>query len=240
MTIIFQPILHHTLVYIDNLLLFSGTPDEHHKFLQQFFQIIQEYGIMISDKKSTITTTFVDFLGMKIQDGHYQPGPHIAQELLHFFESNFTKKQVQQFLGIINYIRDFLPHVNHHTSKLSALLKKNPPSWLEIHSDAVKQLKQIAHNPPPLKLITDGKQILQIDASDESWGAILLEECNGKETFIAYASGQFPDTQKHYHTIYKEILAVKTSIKKFEFHLIGHRFLIRLDNSAFPNILNFK
>ena len=71
-------------------------------------------------------------------------------------------------------------------------------------------------------------------------GAILLEECNGKEHFIAYASGQFPDAQKYYHTIYKEILAVKNGIKKFEFHFIGHRFLIRLDNSDFPNILNFK
>ncbi|KAH9649328.1 hypothetical protein KPL70_025939 [Citrus sinensis] len=220
--------------------LLVGTHDEHHKLLQQFFQIIQEHGIMISNKKSTIATTFVDFLDLKIQDGHYQPGPHIAQELLHFLESNFTKKQVLQFLGIINYIRDFLPHVNHHTSKLSALLKKNPPSWSDIHTDAVKQLKQIAQNPPPLKLITNEKRILQTDASDESWGAILLEECNGKEHFIAYASGQFPNAQKHYHIVYKKILAVKNGIKKFEFHLIGHRFLIRLDNSAFSNILNFK
>ncbi|KAH9668353.1 hypothetical protein KPL70_021379 [Citrus sinensis] len=61
-----------------------STHDEHHKLLQQLFQIIQEHGIMISDKKSTITTTAIDFLGMKIQDGHYQPRPHIAQELLHF------------------------------------------------------------------------------------------------------------------------------------------------------------
>ena len=59
MTTIFQPILHHTLVYIDDLLLSSGTHDEHHKLLQQFFQIIQEHGIMISDKKSTIATLSV-------------------------------------------------------------------------------------------------------------------------------------------------------------------------------------
>ncbi|KAK9232921.1 hypothetical protein WN943_023169 [Citrus x changshan-huyou] len=110
----------------------------------------------------------------------------------------------------------------------------------DIHTDVVKQLKQIAQNPPPLKLITDGKQILQTYASDESWGAILLEECNGKEHFIAYASGQFSNAQKHYHTVYKEILAMKNGIKKFEFHLIGHRFLIRLDNSVFPNSLTFK
>ncbi|KAH9649377.1 hypothetical protein KPL70_025955 [Citrus sinensis] len=135
---------------------------------------------------------------------------------------------------------DFIPHVDHYTHNLLALLKKKPPEWNADHTTAVTTLKQIAQNPPPLKLSTDGKCILQTDASDESWGAILLEDINGKEHFIAYASGQFSDTQKHYHSVFKEILAVKNGIKKFEYHLIGHHFLIQMDSSAFPNILNFK
>ncbi|KAH9801802.1 hypothetical protein KPL71_001165 [Citrus sinensis] len=151
-----------------------------------------------------------------------------------------TKKQIQQFLGIINYIRDFIPHVDQHTNQLSALLKKKPPEWNDNHTLAVTTLKKIAQNSSPLKLITDGNQILQTAASDESWGVILLEEINGKESFIAYASGHFSDTQQHYHSVYKEILAVKNGIKKFEYHLIGYHFLIRMDISAFPNIMNFK
>ncbi|KAH9658157.1 hypothetical protein KPL70_023380 [Citrus sinensis] len=105
-------------------------------------------------------------------------GKHIAQELLHFPDQQLFKKQVQQFLGIINYIRDFIPHVDHYTHHLSALLKKKPPEWNADNTNAVTTLKQIAQNPPPLKLITDGKRILQTDASDDSWGAILLEEIN--------------------------------------------------------------
>ena len=97
---------------------------------------------------------------MIIKDGHYQPGKHIAQELLHF------PFQIQQFLGIINYIRDFLPHVDHHTGQLSALLKKKPPEWNDNHTLAVTTLKKIAQNPPPLKLITDGNRILQTDNPD--------------------------------------------------------------------------
>ncbi|KAH9716811.1 hypothetical protein KPL71_021588 [Citrus sinensis] len=115
-------------------------------------------------------------------------------------DQHFSKRQVQQFLGIINYIRDLIPHVDHYTHHLSTLLKKKPPEWNTDHTNTVTTLKQIAQNSPPLKLITDGKRILQTDASDDSWGAILLEETNGKEHFIAYASGQFSDTQKHYHS----------------------------------------
>ncbi|KAH9763370.1 hypothetical protein KPL70_001145 [Citrus sinensis] len=214
--------------------------DEYRQLLTQFYDIVQNHGIILSAKKSTIATENIEFLGMIIKDGYYQPGKHIAQELLHFPDQQLSKKQVQQFLGIINYIRDFIPHVDHYTRHLSALLKKKPPKWNADHTNAVTTLKQIAQNPLPLKLITDGKRILQTDASDELWGASLLEEINGKEHFITYASGQFSDTQKHYHSVFKEILAVNNGIKKFEYHLIGHHFLIRMDSSAFPNILNFK
>ncbi|KAH9734768.1 hypothetical protein KPL71_017493 [Citrus sinensis] len=217
-----------------------GSHAEHRQLLTQFYDILQSHGIMLSAKKSTIATNNIEFLGMVIKDGHYQPGKHIAQELLHFPDQQLSKRQIQQFLGIINYIRDFIPHVDHYTHHLSALLKKKPPEWNADHTIAVTTLKQIAQNPPPLKLITDGQRILQTNASDESWGAILLEELNDKEHFIAYASGQFSETQKHYHSVFKEILAVKNGIKKFEYHLIEHHFLIRMDSSAFPNIFHFK
>ena len=181
---IFQPILHSALIYIDDILLFSGTQDDHRHLLNQFFDIIQSHGIMLSAKKSTITTNNIEFLGMTIKDGHYQPGKHIAQELIHFPDQHLSKRQLQQFLGIINYIRDFIPHVDHQTRQLSALLKKNPPSWNNNHTLAVTMLKQIAQNPPPLKLITDGRRILQIDASDESWGASSLKKQMAKNTLL--------------------------------------------------------
>ncbi|KAH9680135.1 hypothetical protein KPL71_026431 [Citrus sinensis] len=194
MTQIFQPLLHHTLVYIDDLLLFSGTPEEHQVLLQQFHDIVDQYGIMLSDKKSTIATDTVDYLGMQIKNGFYQPGPHIAQELLHFPNKDLQRNKSNSSLA------------SSTTSAISCLM------WTS----------------------------RQTDASDTSWGALLLEQINKKEYLIGHASGHFSPAQQHYHTIYKEILAVKNGIKKFEYHLLGHRFLIRLDNSSFPKVLQFK
>ena len=67
-----------------------------------------------------------------------------------------------------------------------------------------------------------------------------MEKIGEKESYCTHASGQFVDAEKDYHVIYKEILAVKYGIKKFKFHLISHNFLIRMDNSSFPKILDFK
>ncbi|KAH9780716.1 hypothetical protein KPL71_008186 [Citrus sinensis] len=76
-------------------LLVQGTPDDHRHLLNQFFDIIQFHGIMLSTKKSTIATHTIEFLGMTIKDGHYQPGKHIAQELIHFPDQHLSKRQLQ-------------------------------------------------------------------------------------------------------------------------------------------------
>ncbi|KAH9792641.1 hypothetical protein KPL71_004209 [Citrus sinensis] len=78
---IFNPILHHALVYIDDILLFSSDHESHQKLLLDFFHIVQAHGIMLSEKKSSVGKESIDFLGMVIKDGQYQPGPHIAIEI---------------------------------------------------------------------------------------------------------------------------------------------------------------
>lgn len=49
---------------------------------------------------------------MVIENGQYHPGSHISHELLHFLDENLTMKQIQQFLEIVNYLKDFIPKVS--------------------------------------------------------------------------------------------------------------------------------
>ena len=76
-----------------------------------------------SNKKMTIATPKVDFLGMHLKDGQYITQSHISQELYNFPDSNLKRKQVQQFLGIINYVSEFIPNLVQMTSPLNQLLK---------------------------------------------------------------------------------------------------------------------
>jgi len=239
-TQIFEPILTSSLIYIDDILLFSPDEKSHKELLEKFYQLCHQYGLMLSSSKSQIGTTKIEFLGMKFSRGKYSPQPHLVEELPKFPEKNFTTKQIQQFLGILNYIRDFTPNISHHTSKLSKMLKKNAPPWRPEQTEAVRSLKEIAKNPPPLKIPGEGKRILQIDASDHYWGAVLIEEIEGQKFYCGHASGQFKPAEAHYHTTYKETLAVKYGIQKFDFHFRGHVFEIHLDNSSFPKMLELK
>ncbi|KAL0283736.1 UNVERIFIED_CONTAM: polyprotein [Sesamum radiatum] len=96
---------------------------------------------------------------------------------------------------------------------------------------ALQKLKQVCQQPLPLKIPGTGHRILRPIARNEFGGAVLIEEENERKHFCGHASGQFKDSEKHYHAVYKEILAIKYGIKKFEFHLIGHHFTIMMDNT---------
>ena len=73
MTKIFEPILENTLVYIDDILLFSKDIASHKKLLNQFFEIANQHGIMLSEKNIQLAQSQIDFLGMHFSQGTYQP-----------------------------------------------------------------------------------------------------------------------------------------------------------------------
>ena len=62
---------------------------------------------------------------------------------------------------------DFIPKISEYRNCLALLLKKNPPKWNSIHTEAVQQLKRLAEKLPPLQILGPGKRIFQTDASDE-------------------------------------------------------------------------
>ncbi|RDX66826.1 hypothetical protein CR513_54367, partial [Mucuna pruriens] len=211
MTRIFEPLLEHAIIYIDDILLFSKDIKTHKVLLNQFFDIANHYGLMFSEKKIHLAQPQIDFLGMHFFQGSYQPQPHITEELLKFPDKSLTIKQIQQFLGI------------------------GPDQ-----TRAIQELKRIAQSPPALKIPGEGKRILQTYASDFYWGAVLIEEQGNKKYYCGHVSGQFKEAERHYHTTFKEALAVKNGTKKFDFHLRKYHFEVQMDNSSFPKILEFK
>ena len=120
------------------------------------------------------------------------------------------------------------------------MLKKNPYLWKQAQTQAIKELKQKLYKLPPFTIPGEGKQILQIDANDNFWSAVLIKERDGKRFICGFKSGKFSNFKSHYHSTYKKTLAVKYEIQKFQFHLIGYTFTIEIDNQAFPRILKLK
>ena len=167
MVMLFQPLLTNALIYVDDILLFSKDEESHAKLLTEFYNLVQPQGIMLSEKKMVVGQSSIDFLGVNISDGKYTLQPHIATSLSEFPDELTSTKQIQQFLGIVNYMSDFIPKVSRYRNCLAQLLKKSPPEWNSAHTEAVQQLKRLSEKLPPLQIPGLGKRVLQTDASDE-------------------------------------------------------------------------
>lgn len=153
---------------------------------------------MLSKKKMLILITKVDFIRMHIHNGQYTLQPHISKTLYEFPDKLTSIKKIQQFLGLVNYMADFIPHIVTYQGPLSLLLKKNPSPWDQNHTNVVKKLKELSTALPPLKVPGDGHRILQTDASHKQWGAVLFEELHGKKpcaaTKVAHSQRRNKDT----------------------------------------------
>jgi hypothetical protein len=87
--------LRSTLIYIDDVLLFSKNEESHATLLKQFAEIVHHHGIMLSESKTFICQKEIEFLGMIIVDGAYTHDTHIAKELQKFSDGHLIRKQVQ-------------------------------------------------------------------------------------------------------------------------------------------------
>lgn len=101
---IFEPILYSALVYIDDILVFFEDHIAHEALLAQFFKLTDKYEIMLSKKKSILVQPKIEYVGSIFINGHFQIEPHLVEGLVHFPDENLTRKEIQSFLGIINYV----------------------------------------------------------------------------------------------------------------------------------------
>ena len=102
---------------------------------------------------------------------------------------------------------------------------------------AVQNIKEKVMKLPSLSLPTgDGQLIIETDASSSTWGGVLLEAVNGRESIFGYGSGSFRGAELNYPSSHKEILAVKKTVQHFILFLKPVKFVIRTDLKIMPGM----
>jgi hypothetical protein len=140
----------------------------------------------------------INFYGHEIGEGKIYLQDHIAKKILQFPDTMNDRKVLQQFLGIVNYARNYIDNLAKLAGPLYAKLRKNGQKYfnsediklVKITNDMVKDLK-------PLELpLDDHYFIIETNASKEVWGAILKQKPNKyspklEEKICIYASGSY-------------------------------------------------
>lgn len=222
--------------YIDDILVYSRSHAEHLEHLEQVFQRLTEYGLLINVRKCVFGQREITFLGFTISDQGTRP-LDTKIEAIRDFPPPKTVNGLRRFLGILNFYRRFIPHAAEEQAPLHDLLAgpkvkgSHPISWtpelLQVFASckaSIVRCTLLAHPVmnAPLALVTD--------ASNSALGAVLQQLVDEVWQPLAFFSKKMNKAQCQYSAYDRELLAVYESVKHFRFMVEGRHFVIYTDH----------
>jgi len=224
--------LPFVFTYLDDHLIASKSMEEHLQHLSEFCAVLQDNGLTINPDKCVFASSSVKFLGHMISAAGIQPLPqHLAA--IQDFPPPADIKQLQRFLGMVNFYRRFLPGIAGTLQPLTDLLKGSPKTlgWSPSAAAAFEAAKAALVKTVPLSHPAPGATIsLVTDASDSHVGGVLQQLESGGWRPLAFFSRKLSPAEAKYSTFDRELLGTYAAVRHFRFLLEGRIFHILTDH----------
>ena len=218
----------------DNVFIYGKNDRDHNTNIINLFNMAQK-GLVFNSKKCTIKQESMMFFGGVFSAEGYSPDPEKIQGISEMTPPQM-KQELQSFLGAVNYLQTFVPHLSSNTEPLWALLKKeNCFTWDENTNTCFQKIKSQLQKAllRPLRYYDQTKPVtLQCDASLKGLGACIIQD--GQP--ITFASKSLMDTKTHYANIKREPLAIIYGCEKFHTYLYGRTFIMETDHKPLEMI----
>lgn len=253
--------LKEVLVFLDDIIVFSSTLEEHETRLIHVLERLREYGLKLSPGKCKFFQTSVRYLGHIVSREGVETDPEKVESLKTWPRPQ-TLKELQSFLGFTGYYRRFVRDYSKIVKPLTSLTAGYPPRrtgckaspsdgkyldpkqpFGERWSDACQQafdgiIEKLTS--APVLGYADPKlpYFLHTDASTTGLGAALYQEQGGTTRAVAYASRGLSRSESRYPAHKLEFLALKWAITdKFHDYLYGNTFTVVTDNNPLTYLL---
>lgn len=223
----------HALAYLDDIVVYSKTFEEHVEHLKDVLERLRLAGITLNPKKAQIAATRITLLGFTIDEGRILPCEDKVRALLEY-PSPTDVSGLRRVLGMVNFYRQFIPDCAELQAPLTKLLKKGQSwSWGPEQEHALRRLVSVLADTAELQLPDLNREfVIQTDASDLGLGAVLLQEHGGVLRPVAFASRSLTPAEKNYSVTEKECLAIVFALRKFDYYVDGVPFVMETDHMA--------
>ena len=235
--------LHYktALIYLDDVIIFSRSFDDHLLHLEQVFQRLRDANVKLKPSKCHFAQTSVEYLGHIVSREGIKPNP-AKIEAVKSFPVPSSVTQVKSFLGLCNYYRRFVSGFARIANPLNHLTKKGVQfKWTPVCQDAFEKLKEALISSPILAYPDFELPFhVMVDASAEGIGFCLAQYQRGKEVAIAYGGRDLSPAERNYSATEREALALVVAIRKFQPYLYGRKFTVHTDHNALKWLMGIK
>ena len=227
----------YCFVYLDDIIIFGSTIQQHNENLAIVLQRLKELGLKIQPDKCEFLKPELEYLGHVITHEGIKPNPKKISAVKDF-KIPKTPTDVKSFLGLAGYYRKFIKNFSKLAKPLTDLTKKdNPFRWTETQQTSLDTLKEKLCSAPVLAYPDYTKTFtLTTDASNEGISAILSQDGHP----CCYISRTLNPPEKNYSTTEKELLVIVWAVKRLRQYLLGRRFVIRTYHQALTWLKNCK
>ena len=170
--------LEHVQSFVDDCLIYSETFEGHVKDLDAVLERLRRANIQLRADKCHFAYKEVDFLGHRISEEGRWP-LEASKEKLRRFPQPQSMRELQGFLGSINYYRSYIPRMAQIASPLYALTKKGASwNWTDECKEAFNELRDKLTNEPVTLAFPDWNKELYVetDASGSGVAAVLSQK----------------------------------------------------------------
>jgi len=187
------------VIYLDDLIIFSKTFEEHLQNINTIFNRLREFGLKLAPEKCEFFREKIAFLGHVVSSEGIETDPDKIDKIRNWPSPN-TPDELRSFLSFAGYYRRFIKDFSKITRPLNDLLppthtKKGPKRsqkewrWTDTEEETFNKLRIILSTPPILAYPNfDLPFELHTDASGKGLGAVLYQQHDDTKHVIAYAS----------------------------------------------------
>tara|TARA_R110002050_G_scaffold273138_1_gene417181 strand:- start:108 stop:4691 length:4584 start_codon:yes stop_codon:yes gene_type:complete len=241
------------ICYVDDIVIFSNTLQEHLGHVQEILSRLQENNLTISPSKADICMPSFDILGFKAtRDGLLPGDKHL--KAIKDFPLPTTVKEVQAFLGLVNFLRRFIPNCSKNQRSLQRIIVLKKRGKVELGPEETAEFEglKLAMQRYPALIHPDMRRpfYIHVDASGTGYGAILTQRTKDnpdteltKEDIpkgitkdhqvVCYASIALPKGHLRYSNPEREASAIKWATETFKHYILGKQVVIFTDHQTF-------
>ena len=249
----FQRLMHDCLgeldmnwciVYLDDVIIFSDTKEEHLKRLEAVFQKLMAAGLKLKPSKCFFFKDKIEYLGHVVSGKGISTNPKKIEAVTKW-PTPKTVYDIRSFLGFVGYYRRFIKNFSKINKPIREVItglenqskrtaKKTYIEWTDAADTTFEHLKAMCVSTPILAYPDYQLPFtLHTDSSTDGLGAVLYQKQDGKLRVIAYASRSVSKAESNYPAHKLEFLALKWAVcEKFHEYLYGSKsFEVFTDNN---------
>ena len=222
------------LCYLDDILVWGRTWEEHQERLRNVLEKIQSANLKLGAAKCSFGVLEVEYLGTTVKNGMLRVSEQRVETLRQLPRPN-TITELRSALGAFSFIQRWLPGLAEASRPLYEAIKgsgRKPLVWTEEMTGSFGKLKELTARAVALRIPDLNKPFtLVTDGSDKGVGSLLAQSEGEMLIPVAFYHHALTEAEKRYNTTDKELLAVVLSIKKFRVYL-GRPFTLITDHRA--------